>query len=140
MTPQRTGQALPGIYVLTRTELKQSTQRTGHERTLTSTSIIRLWAYVGLSEDFLGRLSSHRQSKPEWRRALLVRSAASPFVSDNIKYLERHVYDLLNDTGEVLLAQSIPRGNLSAQPHNTAAVRGLRRHDGRRLRLTGTLI
>ena len=140
MTPQRTGQALPGIYVLTRTELKQSTQRTGHERTLTNTSIIRPWAYVGLSEDFLGRLSSHRQNKPEWRRALLVRSAASPFTSDDIKYLERRVHDSLNDTGEVLLGQSMPRGNLSAQPHNTALLEACADTMVAVLRLTGTLI
>ncbi len=73
---------------------------------------------MGLSEDFLGRLSSHRQSKPEWRRSLLVRSGATPFTSDDIKYLELRVHALLEATEEVLMPQTTPRGNLSAQPRN----------------------
>ena len=40
----------PGVYVLTGTQLEHSTVRTGTERTLTATSIVRPWAYVGLSE------------------------------------------------------------------------------------------
>ena len=43
---------MPGIYVLTGTELEQAAARTGRERTLTTTLIVRPWAYIGLSEDF----------------------------------------------------------------------------------------
>ena len=114
--PQTEWDGVPGIYVLTGTTLQQSSSRTGNERTLTTTLIVRPWAYVGLSEDFRGRLSSHRQSKPEWRRALLVRSGAQPFSSDDIKYLEQQVHAVLRDTGEVLMEQATPRGNLSAHP------------------------
>jgi hypothetical protein len=78
LDPSTDWRGVPGIYVLTGTELEQASARTGLEGTLTTTLIVRPWAYVGLSEDFFGRLGSHRQSKPEWRRALLVRSGASP--------------------------------------------------------------
>jgi hypothetical protein len=132
--------SVPGIYVLTGTELEHAAVRTGKERTLTTTLIVRPWAYVGLSEDFLGRLSSHRQGKPEWRRALLVRSGAVPFSSDDIKYLERHVYDLLAATGEVQFGQSAPRGNLSARPRNPAMLEACATAVVAVLRLTGTLI
>ncbi|KQS69276.1 hypothetical protein [Modestobacter sp. Leaf380] len=131
---------VPGIYVLTGTELQQSSSRTGHERTLTTTLIVRPWAYVGLSEDFFGRLSSHRQSKPEWRRALLVRSGGQPFSSDDIKYLEERVHAVLADTDEVALDQSKPRGNLSARPRNPALLDACANSVVAVLRLTGTLI
>lgn len=42
---------MSGICVLTGTDLEQASVRTGPERTLTTTLIIRPWAYVGLSED-----------------------------------------------------------------------------------------
>ncbi len=131
---------VPGVYVLTGTELQQSATRTGRERTLTTTLIVRPWAYVGLSEDFRGRLSSHRSSKPEWRRALLVRSAAKPFSSDDIRYLERAVHQALADTDEVMLDQSTPRGNLSAQPRNPDLLDACAGVVVAVLRLTGTLI
>lgn len=138
--PTRDWDNVPGIYVLTGTQLEQSSVRTGNERTLTTTLIIRPWAYVGLSEDFRGRLSSHRQSKPEWRRALLVRSGAQPFGSDDIKYLEHKIHAVLEDTGEVLLDQSTPRGNLSAQPRNPLLLDACADTVVAVLRLTGTLI
>jgi hypothetical protein len=131
---------VPGIYVLTGTELQQSSSRTGNERTLTTTLIVRPWAYVGLSEDFLGRLGSHRQTKAEWRRALLVRSGGTPFTSDDIKYLERSVHEVLLETEEVLLGQSTPRGNLSAQPRNPEYLDACAETVVSVLRLTGTLI
>jgi hypothetical protein len=131
---------VPGVYVLTGTELNQTVTRTGPERTLTMTSIVRPWAYVGLSESFFGRMSSHRQSKEEWRRALLARSGATAFSSDDIKYLESRIYTVLKETDEVTLGQAVPHGNTSAKPRNPAfldqcadTVVGL-------LRLTGTLI
>jgi len=131
---------VPGIYVLTGTDLEQASVRTGPERTLTTTLIVRPWAYVGLSEDFLGRLGSHRQSKPEWRRSLLVRSAASPFSSDDIKYLEHKVHAVLHETGEVLMPQTTPRGTLSAHPHNPEFLDACADTIVSVLRLTGTLI
>ena len=131
---------VPGIYVLTGTDLEQASVRTGPERTLTTTLIIRPWAYVGLSEDFLGRLGSHRQTKPEWRRSLLVRSGANPFSSDDIKYLEHKVHAVLLETGEVLLAQAVPRGNLSARPRNPDMLDACADTIVSVLRLTGTLI
>lgn len=131
---------VPGIYILTGTMLQHSSQRTGVERTLTTTLIVRPWAYVGLSEDFLGRLASHRQAKPEWRRALLVRSGAAPFSSDDIKYLERRIHAGLVDTEEVMLDQVTPRGNLSAQPRNTTQLDACADTVIAVLRLTGTLI
>jgi hypothetical protein len=132
---------VPGIYVLTGTDLQQSSARTGNERTLTTTLIVRPWAYVGLSEDFLGRLSSHRQSKPEWRRALLVRSGGQQqFSSDDIKYLEHKVHAVLEETGEVLLAQTTPRGNLSAKPRYPSMLDDCADTVVAVLRLTGTLI
>ena len=120
--------------------LQHSSQRTGVERTLTTTMIIRPWAYVGLSEDFLGRLASHRQAKPEWTRALLVRSGATSFSSDDIKYLERRIHAGLVDTEEVMLDQVTPRGNLSAQPRNTTQLDACADTVIAVLRLTGTLI
>jgi len=138
--PGKGWSGVPGIYVLTGTDLEQASVRTGPERTLTTTLIIRPWAYVGLSEDFLGRLGSHRQSKPEWRRSLLVRSGASPFSSDDIKYLEQRVHAVLHETGEVLLTQSIPRGNLSARPRNPDLLDACADTIVSVLRLTGTLI
>lgn len=131
---------VPGIYVLTGTELEIASTRTGIERTLTTTMIVRPWAYVGLSEDFLGRLGSHRQSKPEWRRALLIRSGASPFSSDDIKYLERSVHEVLSATGDVRLDQATPRGNLSARPKNLPLLDACAHAVVAVLRLTGTLI
>ena len=116
--PAKDWAGVPGIYVLTGTDVQQSSTRTGNERTLTTTLIVRPWAYVGLSEDFHGRIGSHRQSKPEWRRALLVRSGAQPFTSDDIRYLEQKVHAVLDATGEVLLSQTTPRGNLSAHPRS----------------------
>jgi hypothetical protein len=131
---------VPGIYVLTGTDLEQASLRTGPERTLTTTLIIRPWAYVGLSEDFLGRLGSHRQSKPEWRRSLLVRSGANPFSSDDIKYLEQKVHAVLHETGEVLMPQAVPHGNLSARPRNPEFLDACADTIVSVLRLTGTLI
>lgn len=131
---------VPGIYVLTGTDLEHASVRTGPERTLTTTLIIRPWAYVGLSEDFTGRLGSHRQSKAEWRRSLLVRSGASPFSSDDIRYLEQGVHAVLLETGEVLLPQSVPRGNLSARPRNPGFLDDCADAIVSVLRLTGTLI
>ena len=131
---------VPGIYVLTGTDLEQASVRTGPERTLTTTLIIRPWAYVGLSEDFLGRLGSHRQSKPEWRRSLLVRSGANPFSSDDIKYLEQKVHAVLHETGEVLMPQAVPHGNLSARPRNPEFLDACADTIVSVLRLTGTLI
>jgi len=131
---------VPGIYVLTGTDLEHAAVRTGPERTLTTTLIIRPWAYVGLSEDFLGRLGSHRQSKPEWRRSLLVRSGAKPFSSDDIKYLEHKVHAVLEGTGEVTLGQAAPRGNLSARPRNPDLLDACADTIVAVLRLTGTLI
>lgn len=93
-----------------------------------------------LSEDFFSRLVSHRQGKPEWRRALLVLSSAVPFSSDDIKYLERRVYDLLVATEEVQIDQTTPRGNLSAQPRNPSALDACANTVVAVLRLTGTLI
>lgn len=138
--PERDWAGAPGVYVLTGTDLQQSSSRTGNERTLTTTLIVRPWAYVGLSEDFQGRIGSHRQSKPEWRRALLVRSGAQPFGSDDIKYLEHKVHAVLEETGEVLLAQGTPRGNLSAHPRNPAMLDACADTIVAVLRLTGTLI
>jgi len=131
---------VPGVYVLTGTELHQTTTRTGPERTLTMTSIVRPWAYVGLSEKFFDRMSSHRQTKDEWRRALLVRSGANPFSSDDIKYLEARVHSVLADTQEVTLAQAVPNGNTSAQPRNPAFLDQCADAVVAVLRLTGTLI
>lgn len=138
--PSSDWKGVPGIYVLTGTDLQQSSLRTGVERTITTTLIVRPWAYVGLSEDFLGRLSSHRQSKPEWRRALLVRSAAQAFTSDDIKYLELRVHELLAGTEEVLMPQSTPRGNLSARPKNPVLLEACAEAVVSVLRLTGILI
>lgn len=130
----------PGVYVLTGTQLEHSTVRTGTERTLTATSIVRPWAYVGLSEDFRGRLSSHRATKPEWRRALLVRSGATAFSGDDIRYLELEVHRALESTGEVAFSQSTPRGNLSARPRSTDLLDACAAAVVAVLRLTGTLI
>ena len=138
--PTRDWAGVPGVYVLTGTDLVQSSARTGNDRTLTTTLIVKPWAYVGLSEDFLGRLGSHRQTKPEWRRAILVRSGGQPFSSDDIKYLERAVYTVLQETEEVLLTQATPRGNLSAQPRNPAMLDACAETVVAVLRLTGTLI
>ncbi len=140
LDPSRDWGGVPGIYVLTGTHLEQASARTGLERTLTTTLIVRPWAYVGLSEDFLGRLASHRQSKPEWRRALLVRSGGTPFASDDIKHLEAKVHAVLGGTGEVRLDQATPRGNLSAQPRNIALLDACADAVVSVLRLTGTLI
>lgn len=131
---------VPGVYVLTGTELLHAAVRTGVERTLTTTLIVRPWAYIGLSEDFLSRLGSHRQSKPEWRRALLIRSGSQAFSSDDIKYLESRIYTVLAETDEVQLAQAVPRGNLSAQPRNPAMLDACADTVMAVLRLTGTLI
>ncbi len=140
LDPSRQWGGVPGIYVLTGTDLEQACARTGLERTLTTTLIVRPWAYVGLSEDFLGRLGSHRQSKPEWRRALLVRSGGTAFSSDDIKYLEAKVHGVLAGTGEVRLDQATPRGNLSAQPRNVTLLDACAEAVVSVLRLTGTLI
>jgi hypothetical protein len=140
LDPGQEWRGVPGIYVLTGTELEHAAVRTGKERTLTTTLIIRPWAYIGLSEDFFSRLASHRQGKPEWRRALLVRSNAAPFSSDDIKYLERRVYDLLLATEEVQIDQAVPRGNLSARPRNPGALNACADTVVAVLRLTGTLI
>jgi hypothetical protein len=140
LDPSRSWGGVPGIYVLTGTDLEIASARTGVERTLTTTSIVRPWAYVGLSEDFLGRLGSHRQNKPEWRRALLIRSGGTPFSSDDIKYLEREVHAVLADTDEVRLDQATPRGNLSAQPRNVGLLDACAHAILSVLRLTGTLI
>jgi hypothetical protein len=140
VNPAQDWAGVPGIYVLTGTDLQQSSTRTGNERTLTTTLIVRPWAYVGISEDFLGRIGSHRQSKPEWRRALRVRSGAQPFSSDDIKYLEHKVHAVLEETGEVLLAQATPRGNLSAHARSPAMLDACADTIVVVLRLTGTLI
>ena len=131
---------VPGIYVLTGTILQQHTLRTGPERTLTMTSIVRPWAYVGLSENFRSRIGSHRAEKQEWRRALLVRSGGRAFSSDDIKYLEAKVHAVLVETEEVDFDQSTPRGNLSAQPRNTDMLDACAETVVAVLRLTGTLI
>ena len=140
LDPGQEWRGVPGIYVLTGTELEHAAVRTGKERTLATTLIVRPWAYIGLSEDFFSRLASHRQGKPEWRRALLVRSNAAPFSSDDIKYLERRIYDLLLATEEVQIDQTTPRGNLSARPRNPSALDACADTVVAVLRLTGTLI
>ncbi len=139
--PGKEWAGVPGIYVLTGTDLQHAAVRTGVERTLTTTLIVKPWPYVGLSEDFLSRLGSHRQSKPEWRRALLVRSGGTqPFSSDDSKYLEQQVYKVLAETNEVQLAQAVPRGNLSAHPRNPGLLDACAHTVVAVLRLTGTLI
>ena len=138
--PAKDWAGVPGIYVLTGTDLLQSSIRTGNERTLTTTLIVKPWAYVGLSEDFHSRIGSHRQTKPEWRRALLVRSGAQPFGSDDIRYLEQKVHAVLEETGEVVLAQVTPRGNLSAYPRSPSMLDACADTIVAVLRLTGTLI
>ncbi|MCZ2857435.1 hypothetical protein [Blastococcus sp. VKM Ac-2987] len=138
--PREDWRDVPGIYVLTGTDVQQSITRTGNERTLTSTLIVKPWAYVGLSEDFRGRISSHRLSKPEWRRALLVRANGLPFTSDDIKYLEQRVHAVLEETGEVTLPQTTPRGNRSAQPRDVRMLDDCADTVVAVLRLTGTLI
>jgi hypothetical protein len=138
--PQKDWVGVPGMYVLTGTVLQSSSMRTGNERALTTTTIVRPWAYVGLSEDFFGRLSSHRQTKPEWRRALLVRSGGQPFGSDDIKYLEHQVHSVLQETDELALPQSTPNGNISAKPHNLVMLDACADTIVAVLRLTGTLI
>jgi hypothetical protein len=140
LDPRGDWAGVPGIYVLTGTELQRSVSRTGSERTLTMTLIVRPWAYVGLSEDFLGRIGSHRQSKPEWRRALLVRSGGQLFGSDDIKYLERRVHGVLEETGQVSLDQATPRGNVSAHPRSPTMLDACAETIVAVLRLTGTLI
>lgn len=136
--PEADWRDVPGVYVLTGTELAQTTSRTGPERTMTMTSIVRPWAYVGLSEKFFDRISSHRQTKPEWRRALLVRSGANPF--SDLKYLEARVHAVLTATDEVTLAQAVPNGNASAQPRNPPFLDQCADAVVAVLRLTGTLI
>lgn len=131
---------VPGVYVLTGTELDASTTRTGFERALTTTLVSRPWAYVGLTENFFNRLASHRQTKPEWRRALLVRSGGHAFSGDDIRYLERKVHDLLLDTDEVLLAQTVPHGNVAATPRDVSYLDACADTVLSVLRLTGTLI
>jgi hypothetical protein len=140
LDPESDWRGVPGIYVLTGTELIHSASRTGNERTLTTTLIVRPWAYVGLSEDFFGRIGSHRQAKPEWRRALLVRSGGQPFSTDDTRYLERAVHAVLEETGEVQLPQATPRGNLSAMPRNLRLLDSCADTVTAVLRLTGTLI
>lgn len=133
--------SVPVIYVLTGTTLLQSSARTGHERTLTTTSIIRPWAYVGLSEDIVERLRDHRAKKDEWRRALFIRSGTTtPFSSDDIRYLELAVHSLLEGSGEVRLDQATPRGNASARPRYPDVLDEQAKVVVAVLRLTGTLI
>ncbi len=70
----------------------------------------------------------------------LVRSGGTQTFSDDIKYLEQQVHKVLADKNEVLLAQSVPRGNLSAHPRNAALVDACANTVVAVLRLTGTLI
>src|SRR5664279_2977230 len=54
-------------------------------------------------------------------------------VHDRLSGPRKHkVHAVLEETGEVLLAQATPRGNLSAHPRNAAHARRLRRHHRRR--------
>jgi hypothetical protein len=140
LDPSEKWRAVPGIYALTGTDLQYAPVRTGKERILTATLIVRPWAYIGLSEDFFGRLASHRQTKPEWRRALLVRSGAVPFSGDDIRYLERRVYDLLAATAEVKCDQAVPRGNVAARPREPVRLDACADVIMAVLRVTGTLI
>lgn len=59
LEPLRDWGGVPGVYVLTGTILEQASARTGIERTLTTTSIVRPWAYVGLKTS---RTSDHTTS------------------------------------------------------------------------------
>ncbi len=71
---------------------------------------------------------------------LLVRSEATPLTSDDIKYLELCVHALLEGTEEVLMPQTTPRGNLSAQPRNPSLLDACGDAVVSVLRLTGILI
>ena len=48
LDPGQEWRGVPGIYVLTGTELEHAAVRTGKERTLTTTLIVRPWAYICL--------------------------------------------------------------------------------------------
>ena len=63
-----------------------------------------------------------------------------PVSSGDIKYLEQKVHAVLHETGEVLLAQAVPRGNLSARPRNPDLLDACADTIVSVLRLTGTLI
>ena len=69
-----------------------------------------------------------------------MRTGAQPFSSDDIKYLEHKVHAVLEETGEVLLTQATPRGNLSAHPGSPAMLDACADTIVAVLRLTGTLI
>lgn len=70
----------------------------------------------------------------------MVRSGGQPFSSDDIKYLEHKLHAVLAETGDVLLGQTTPRGNLSAQPRNPVLLDVCAETIVSVLRLTGTLI
>jgi hypothetical protein len=63
LDPGQEWRGVPGIYVLTGTELEHAAVRTGKERTLTTTLIVRPWAYIGLSEDFFSRLATQATAR-----------------------------------------------------------------------------
>jgi len=104
------------------------------------TSIVRPWAYAGLSENFRSQIGSHRAEKQEWRRALLVKSGGRAFSSDDIKYLEAKVHAELVETEEVDFDQSTPRGDLSARSRDPDMLDACAETIVAVLRLTGTLI
>ena len=56
VNPGQGWSGVPGIYVLTGTDLEQASVRTGPERTLTTTLIVRPWAYVGSERGLLGQI------------------------------------------------------------------------------------
>jgi hypothetical protein len=71
---------------------------------------------------------------------LLVQSGALPFSGDDIRYLERRVYDLLAATEEVKCDQALPRGNVAALPRDPVRLDACADVVMAVLRLTGTLI
>jgi len=93
-----------------------------------------------LIEKFFDRMSSHRQTKDEWRRALLVRSGANPFSSDDIKYVEARVYSVLHRNPGGHACAGRPPRNTSAQPRNPVFLDQCADAVVAVLRMTGTLI
>jgi len=70
----------------------------------------------------------------------VVRSGASPFSGDDIRYPEHKVHAILQETGEALLTQATPRGNLPARPRSPDLLDACADTVVSVLRLTGTLI
>lgn len=66
-------------------------------------AIENTWCYIGRTENFMGRLRTHDQRKPQWERVIIIYSADPSFNEGHWGYLEARLLDLAKQANRCTL-------------------------------------